>query len=208
MRWTLLFVIFVAVEVARRLVAAEGPRPPVCGLRLRDYRMRSGDIILTHQTKRIAFLIGTPWTHAMFVLVDRHGRELICDIHCFQTCAIRDARVVLKDLVRRRVPVGVRRLNLDADARELFQYVRQKRHQVYTHDYVLPVINRYCWFLGSRPNDRSLVCSSFVAGALVHAGVLDPRMGVGDCLPSDLISDDGLIAIGGYRYGPVEQLHA
>ena len=206
---TLAVLVLLGAEVARRLVVA-GAGPPVRGLpavRLADVELGCGDVVLLHRNPRVAFLVGSPWTHVGLVLRDVHDRALVADITPFKTCALTDGRSLLTRELRRGTPVGVRRLNREANGRLLFTYVRRNRRRIYTHSYVAPVVTDHAWFLSVEQRPGSLICSSFVGEALAYAGVLDPRCRCRDLLPFDFAAGDGkLVFAGGYRYGPVQRL--
>lgn len=178
---TVCILIIVLIIILRRVRRAEGPVLPARAVRLSEVTFRSGDLILLHETPRISFLVGAPWTHVMVALSEHQ----VCDIRPWTRCGIHNTYDVLRRKLLQNVIIGIRRIDRGADSVNITMHAVQKQRRLYTHDYVLPVVNQHCWFLGTLPNPMSLFCSSFVADLLVQAGIFIESDGMNEMLPHD-----------------------
>ena len=161
---------------------------------IEDFSFRTGDIILYHSNPFINWFTNSKWSHIAMVI---EGKATLRLFEITGSSHYATAKPLLPELKKHlqdhRVVVGIRRLHPPPDANKLRKFTRMalqnKTH--YEHVYWREFYQRLFGVLfpikisdlDTAPN--TTICSSFIAEALRHAGVLSTDVHPLQILPGD-----------------------
>jgi hypothetical protein len=180
---------------------------------LHDIEFHSGDILLCHSFAPICFFTGTPWSHVAFVLVDAYGQEYMADMTPKGNIRLRDLRTELLRLMHTSCNrIAMRRVSgAEVNSSMLFDFVLRNSEITYSHTYINSLLSETpLWFATMPPPKRKhggMFCSTFVAKALAHAGVMRQHISYDDLLPHEFTRSTVPYVVAPYTFSDLTLLH-
>ena len=198
------------MERAFNMMPARAVQQCTGSVALHDVHFNSGDILLCHSFAPICFFTGTPWSHVAVVLVDAFQQEYIVDMTPKGNIRMRDLRTELLQLMHcSGNRVAVRQVTqTEVNSSMLFDFVLRNADIKYAHTYLNTLIAETPLWFATMPLARKqgMFCSTFVAKALAHAGVMRSAQ-YNDFLPHEFTRETIHYVRDEYKYGGMTLLH-
>ena len=185
---------------------------------VRSVRWQTGDIVLFHSNPFITSFSDSEWSHVGMVVVGNSGVPRLFEITGSGKCEARAKPLlpaIISCLEKGDQSVAFRRVTPAPDARRIrrfaFRCIREKKS--YDHFYWVTSFQRLFgpYFPVGANRDSvgtdSHICSSIIADALIHAGVLSGRTNTLEILPSDYSPQSSRLEwMAPYEAGPITHL--
>lgn len=209
--------IIVSLWVAARALHVARPVPnghPITFLK--NVEWVTGDIVLFHSNAAISLGSSGEWSHVGLVIVGRSDMPFLFEItgtsHYARLAPL--IPIVTNELWQGDRVVAMRRIHPPPDERAIKEYVREciRRRVCYEHVYWRTFYRRiFGWLFpigiddSEAVNRDATVCSSLIAAALQHVGVISDEVHPYGVLPYDFgdSTDVPLVMANGYALGPV-----